>query len=187
MKKLILIACFLISFSSAPAAINRNEVLAAIQKIESDPVSVSAYEASSIIVKFTEESDAVTVNVSTKITPWIDEKWNMESSMQETISGMLLAAYIGGNIKNQLTTGKNTDDPYSGWLLVFRVYEKYREKIDFRSESIEQMMELHAKGLLKSHALKILTTEANQALQRRYALVTFRAEHGPRQARISLI
>jgi hypothetical protein len=155
----LLLLSFIFASSISLADPSAAEVLSAIERFDKNAVTVSTYEAAPIIIKFAEESEDVNISIGAETAPWIDEKWKMDESMEETIRGMILAAYIGGNVRSQILSKKNQDDPHSGWLLVLSVYDQFRTKIDFRSPAIERLRDLQAKGLLKEHARKCVDNQ----------------------------
>jgi hypothetical protein len=66
--------------------------------------------------------------------------------------GALLTAFIGGNVKSQLQSGKAEDDAYAGTLAVIQAYNQLRQRDkDFSAPEIEQQIALEKKGELKAH------------------------------------
>ena len=122
------------------------DVLAAIERFMANP---GPTDDARLINQFAQESSDCMVGLSPNVMPW--------ATVQPApkYSGALLTAFIAGNVKSQLDSGKNADDPHAGLLAVFKVYEKLREKDkDFKVAQIDELMTKEKNGELKAWAEK---------------------------------
>ena len=127
-----------------------DSVLQAIRTFSDDPLSDAGKVAWRTIALFSIESDSVTVVVSSGVVPW------MGREREYPHSTILLAAFVAGNIRSQLYSGVNRDDPYSGLIQVFWTYRLLKEKDrTFSIPGIEELLELHRKGELMKHLLEV--------------------------------
>lgn len=134
----------------------REEVSAAIARMEAKLVSGASVDAARVVLNFAEQSDDVEISITPETVPWLQEKWGLEPGLEQSIRSMLLAAYLAGNTKSQLAAGKPVDDPYAGWVFVCRGYAQFRSKVSFASPSIDSLEKRRTEGTLKQHARDVL-------------------------------
>jgi hypothetical protein len=132
------------------------EVSSAIAQLEDHFVTGEAVDAAKVIVNFAEQSEDVQISISPKTVPWLKEKWGLEPQEEQSLHSMLLAAYLAGNIKSQLASGKPADDPYAGWVFVCRGYKQFRSKVTFSSSSIDSLERRRIEGTLRQYARDVL-------------------------------
>ncbi len=143
---------------------SKEDVLKAIATFESHAMSPQALDAVTVVTQFAEKSPAVAVALGQQTLPWMGEDWKLPESMTDGISAVLLAAYIGGNIRRQLETGKAEDDPYYGWLLAIEAYRQFTANVEFKSPALEALVDLKRKGKLREHADKVKASSGAQTL-----------------------
>ncbi len=131
----------------AKTAISESSVRRAISTFLSQPTSPVSKQAKNMIIEFAVDSDDVSVVITSKATPWSGRKDCKHA-------GVLLCAFIAGNILSQLDSGVKADDSYSGLMKVFRVYRhlKSAEK-SYNVPEVEQLLAMHRQGRLMRHLL----------------------------------
>lgn len=152
--------------ASAAESVTKQEVLAAIQVVEEVPLSDRAVEAARVVTQFGEESEEVYLVLNDDTLPWMRED---APESQAAVRAMLMVAYFAGNIKAQLDRRVVEDDPYSGWLLAFKVYGELRKQRGawLRIAEVEELMELERAGKLKTHAEEIRRKNEEQLRRER--------------------
>lgn len=121
----------------------KESILNAVKALENDPLATGTLAAPAIL-DFAKDSEDVTVSLNPSTLPWIAAGERLPH--QE----LLLAAFVGGNIRSQLLESKLEDSPVDGMRCVFKVYMKLREsKPSLRSPEIERLMRLDVEGRLK--------------------------------------
>ena len=124
MKKLASVFVFGVLLGAAAAnadagkTVSRDEVLKAISVFQADPSSREGSDASETILAFARTSDAVHISLSHAVVPWVKKGDSPDADTR----GMLLAAYVAGNVGSQLKSGKVHDDVYAGWQQVLATY-----------------------------------------------------------------
>jgi hypothetical protein len=122
--------------------VSKDEVQQAIARFMASPGPGADAQ---LINKFAEESTDCTIGISPNVMPWVNLK------PAPKYSGALMTAFVAGNVKSQLDSGKNADDPYAGLLSVFKVYDKLREKDkDFKVAQIDELIAKEKSGELKA-------------------------------------
>jgi len=120
---------------------SKSDTLAAIARFMENP---GPTEDAKVINRFAEKSESVTVNIADDVLTWLRHQPAYK------YNGALLTAFVAGNVKSQLDSGKTADDSYAGVLATFKAYEKLRERDkDFTVPEIEEQMAMHKKGDLK--------------------------------------
>jgi hypothetical protein len=121
-----LLICFLgnqCSMAAADAANEKElekEIIKIVDAFMDDPAGEEADAHAASIVVFAIESSKVTVTIRTAYAPWIgDEK-------EDDNTKHLLAAYIAGNVREQLLRGVKKDCPFEGVTAMLTVYRKLR-------------------------------------------------------------
>ncbi len=104
-------------------SVSKDAVLAAIVIFEKDPSSKEGFAAASTIMSFAKKNGAVHLSLSKAVVPWFK---GGDASDADTRS-MLLTAYVSGNIRSQLQSGKAEDDIYAGWQQVFLTYDQLHQ------------------------------------------------------------
>lgn len=134
--------------------VTKAQVLEAIAVLQTNAASDAGVKASYKIVRFAQESHTVTVRLNPDTVPWADAKL---LKSEDAVRRLLLAAYIGGSAKAQLTTPqKAVDDPYEGWRLAIDVYRQIQQlKPYVVLREIDALEEKQTAGELKHYATEI--------------------------------
>ena len=109
--------------------------------------------ASNTILKYSLESDDVVVDLGCDSVPWCDVKKGLTNLPDSSERGLLLAAYLSGSVKAQLSSGKQDPNPYPGWVAMLRLYPTMRIREDVRIPEIENLMARQADGTLETYAV----------------------------------
>lgn len=142
---------------------SKSDVLKAVSTLESNFVSEQAADAAKVVTIFAQESEDITIVLGPSQTPWINEKWGLDKDKEDVCKSMLLAAYLAGNIRFQLTNAKPKDDPYPGWILVINGYHQLQRKVGFHSLSIDALADMDAKDTLRQHANEVMKQQQSEA------------------------
>jgi hypothetical protein len=155
MKKISCCIAAIIVLATLQAAkseciVTHDAVLKEILIFSRAPLTEDGRGAAAVIVRFAQESEHVTITLSSAVTPWIGGK------QEYKYSEILLAAYIAGNLKSQLERGKNEDDPHAGLVQVFKTYAQLKEADGkFKVPEIDKLMELHSENKLEEYLKNI--------------------------------
>ena len=123
---------------------SRNEVLRAVEVFVNSPLSAEGKAAAATIANFAEESEDITIVVSSKVVTWL------ESANPARFT--LFAAYVVGNVKSQLEHRSNADDPYAGLQQVLKTYAQLKSvDKNLRIPEVEKFVDLEAKKQLKQY------------------------------------
>lgn len=114
------------------------------------PSSSAGKAAGLAVLQFAGSTQAYRVEITLGYLPW--------SSREDLPTGsqLLLAAFVAGNLQEQIKKGSARPEPYAGALAVICVYRKLSEKIpDFRISQVEEFMALESKGRLRNYIASI--------------------------------
>lgn len=150
---LLLLLLSLTALAPAQPAPSKEEFLQAVNAFERDPLTEQVDAQIKTMVEFTVQSHDVDVVMCEANFPVIQEK-----STPDPVGHLLLAAFMGGNARAQLQSGKKGDQSYAGVKLMLSVYDKLKARTDYRSPGLEKLAELEAKGQLASYLKKNVKT-----------------------------
>jgi hypothetical protein len=148
----LMFTLFVSLLTAAPGAVPKQTithemVLEAIRSFLANPVSPNAQTAARLIKEFAETSPDVMVTISKKAVPLIDHP---EIPISETAP--LTAAFLVGNVRSQLLTGKKTNDSYAGGLQVIATYRQLQKRNpQLRISEIEKLIQLEKQGNLAAY------------------------------------
>ena len=143
---LALLLAPLTALAAGPKEIDKDTALKAIDRFMADP---KMGEDAAIIARFTEESELVLVNIDPRVITWETH----EPAYKE--APLLLTAFLAGNDKSQLDSGKAEDDSYGGLLAVFKVYDMLKAKdSNLKIPEVEELLAMEKKGELKDFVAK---------------------------------
>jgi hypothetical protein len=151
-KKKLILSVLLIVPAILYSTPSKEEVLEAIKQVKTDLINSETFDNGKVILEYAEESDDVLIVLTKERIPWTVEDWEVEKSMEETLKNLILVSYLSGNIESQIKNNIPSDDPYSGWIFVIGSYEKLKENIEFKSESIEEFDHMRKSGELMSYS-----------------------------------
>ena len=142
---LLLITTSLIMLPTLKAGMSEEQATVAITTFLADPLSATSADNAKQIVQYGEETPDHEVIIEPKYMPWL------EASKPPEGSELLLAAFIAGNLKEQIKKHSAKAEPYAGALSVIDVYSKIKMKtIGFRIDSVERWISLEKQGKLKA-------------------------------------
>jgi len=114
---------------------------------EADPFSEDARGYAAILVRFVDKDHHVLVSINSKSVPFLSAK-----NLSEQERGILLGAFVAGNVDSQLLRGEKRNDPYAGDIQVIETYRQMqKKKPKLRIPEVEKLIELKSKGQLKSY------------------------------------
>ena len=134
--------------ASAPALPppTRDEALQAIAALEADPLAFEKAGQFGQIVKFAEASDDVVVSVDSDLLPFFIE------ANRNRHSPLLIASFIGGNVRSQLNRKVAQDDSYAGLVMLLKTYDAIRAaEPDYDDPEIDKLKALEKDGKLKAY------------------------------------
>jgi hypothetical protein len=136
-------------WAGADKTVSRDEVLKAIAVFQADPSSRQGADAAGTIFAFAKTNDAVRISLSHAVAPWMKKNDAPDADTR----GMLLAAYVAGNLNSQLKSGKSHDDVYAGWQQVLATYAKLLAiNPAAKISEVEQLKDKEAEGRLQAYA-----------------------------------
>ncbi|CAN5410452.1 hypothetical protein BH09PLA1_BH09PLA1_35130 [soil metagenome] len=125
---------------------SKSEVLASIERFMANP---GPGEDAIAINKFAEDSKDCLVSVTPNVLTW------MNHQPPYKYAGAFFTAFIAGNIKSQLDSGKVADDSHAGLLSVFKVYDTIRARDkEFKASEIDELIAKEKAGELKAWIAK---------------------------------
>ncbi len=143
---LILSCLFPASGQETDPLISNETALKVIEIFRQDPLSVKGKGAAALILRFTEESKDVVVQLSARNVPWLSTRMDTDAKSR------LLAAYLAGSVKSQLTKKNRKDDPLAGAEQVIESYQKMRKtNPSLTVPSVEEWIKLKSAGKLAAH------------------------------------
>ena len=149
MKKRILMAVVAL-FLSHPyekcQAESRDQVRSAINTLIQNPDSEEARVAGRVVLEFAEATPDHTVVIKLGYLPWSKSRSLPEGS------NMLLAAFVAGNLREQIRKNSSQPEPYAGALAAIGVYQKLlRSHPDFKIPKVEEFIALEKRGALRAY------------------------------------
>ena len=129
--------------STYAAVPTEQEVRAAIDAIEKDPLAAAKTEHLKTVMTFAEGSPDVMILLDREVIP----TWG---NTTDPHAPLLNAAFVAGNVKSQLDSKKNKDDSYAGLQSLFKAYHAIQagEK-DYKVDAIDKLEALDKEGKLK--------------------------------------
>jgi hypothetical protein len=119
------------------------EVRAAIDAIEKDPVAAARTDHLKTVMTFAEESPDVMVMLDPELLP-------LWANKTDPHAPLLNAAFVAGNVKSQLDSKKNKDDSYAGLQMMFKAYHAIQaSEKEYKVEAIDKLEALDKEGKLK--------------------------------------
>ena len=108
--------------------------------------------AANAIVQYAIQSDTVVVDMGPDAVTWCDVKKGVTGMAHSGERGLLFAAYLAGEIKAQIRTGKNDPNPYAGWVEALHVYKALRMRDGLKIAEIETLAAKQKDGSLEAYA-----------------------------------
>jgi hypothetical protein len=170
MPRLIPCVLALLLASSLPLAaaesVTRNQVLEAIRVFEANASGDMAdakpetqkndavARASNTILKYSLESDDVVVDLGPDAVPWCDVKKGIAELSNSGERGLLLAAYLAGCVKAQLSSGKQDANPYAGWTAMLKIYRAIKIREGVSIPEADQLLAHQNDGSLEAFSVE---------------------------------
>lgn len=172
------LALFLVAPLCAADTVSRSQVLDAIKTFDSNasgslvsgstPAQDAAVaKASNTILKFSLESDDVVVDLGLDSVPWCDVKKGLSTLSNSGARGLLLAAYLSGSVRAQLSAGKQDPNPYAGWVSMLKVYRALKMREGVKIPEVEGLLARQADGTLQAYAAAAVQ-RSSDTLRRTY-------------------
>jgi hypothetical protein len=183
MPRLLLHACAsALAFASPALAAEtpaRAQVLDAIRTFEANATADSASRslaeandavarASNTILKFALESDDVVVDLGADSVPWCDLKKGVANLPHSGERGLMLGAYLAGEVKAQLASGRQDPNPYPGWTAMLRIYRALKIREGVRIPEVEALLSRQMDGSLEAFAAEAVE-RSKENLRKAYA------------------
>jgi hypothetical protein len=131
---------------------SKDEVASAISTFQKDPVSAEGFSAGTTILAFAKKSSAVHLSMSKAVVPWLKQ----DDAADSDTRGILLTAYLAGNIDAQLKNGKPGDEVYAGWQEVLATYAHLLSiNPAAKVSEVDDLKRKEAAGTLKAYALEV--------------------------------
>ena len=140
---LVLICLVAVPHSTYAAVPTEQEVRAAIDAIEKDPLAAAKTDHPKTVMTFAEESPDVMIILDREVIP----TWG---NTTDPHAPLLNAAFVAGNVKSQLDSKKNKDDSYAGLQSLFKAYHAIQaSEKDYKVDAIDKLEALDKEGKLK--------------------------------------
>ncbi len=131
--------------SSSEARVRKN-----IEIFLRNPMSESAREAGAQIIEFAGESPNYHIELEVGYMPWVKDSALPKGSQ------ILLAAFVAGNLREQMRKNSSQPEPYAGVLVALEVYEKMKRSDGaFRIAKVEKFLAMERQGTLRSHIASV--------------------------------
>lgn len=126
--------------------ISESRVRKAIRVLISRPDSSAGRSAGRVVLQFAEATPDYTIRISRGYLPWAGGR-NLPAGSQ-----MLLAAFVAGNLQEQIRKNSSQPEPYAGALAVIEVYQKMaRSRSNFKIPKVEKFIVMERRGVLRAH------------------------------------
>jgi hypothetical protein len=146
---LMLAACCLLP-SQGFGALSESRVKQKIETLLRDPTSDAARMAGAEVIKFAGKSPKYHIELKVGYMPWVKD-----SSLPRG-SQILLAAFIAGNLREQMRKNSSQPEPYAGVQATLEVYQKIkRQDPDFHIPGVEKFIAMEQAGTLKRHIASV--------------------------------
>lgn len=145
---------FLTAFSMLPADLlgspSEARVRKNIENLLRNPMSDSAREAGAQIIEYAGKSSDYHIELKVGYMPWVKDRGLPKGSQ------MLLAAFVAGNLREQMQKNSSRPEPYAGVKAALEVYEKMKRSDDsFRIAAAEKFLAMERQGALRAHIASV--------------------------------
>jgi len=156
---IFLLSILIFTGVEAAQAVSREAALQAIEVFQKDPAGTDGLTAATTIMAFVQKSDEVHLSLSKAVVPWLKSK---DAPDADTRS-LLLTAYVAGNARAQLQSGKAEDDVYAGWQQVLSTYAQLQHiNPTVKLPEIDDLKAKEKGGTLHSCATTILAQQKTE-------------------------
>lgn len=113
-------------------------------------MSDAAKSAGAQIIEFAGESPDYHIELEVAYMPWVKDRGLPNGSQ------MLLAAFIAGNLREQMRKNTSKPEPYAGVLAALEVYEKIKQKNgEFLIPKAEKFLTMEREGKLRPYIASV--------------------------------
>lgn len=127
--------------ASSEAKVKQN-----IDTLLRNPMSEEAKSAGAAIIEFAGESPNYHIELEVAYMPWVKDRGLPKGSQ------ILMAAFIAGNLKEQMRKNTSQPEPYAGVLAALKVYEKIKQTNEsFNIPKVEKFLSMERDGKLRQH------------------------------------
>jgi hypothetical protein len=151
---------------AAAESVTRSQVLESIRVFEANASGDMAgakpetlkndavARAANTILKYSLESDDVVVDLGPDAVPWCDVKKGIAELSNSGERGLLLAAYLAGCVKAQLSSGKQDPNPLAGWTAMLKIYRAIKIREGVSIPEAEQLLARQNDGSLEAFSVE---------------------------------
>lgn len=131
-------------------SVSEARVKKSIETLLRNPASDAAREAGAQIIEFAGESPNFHIELEVGYMPWVKDGDLPKGSQ------ILLAAFVAGNLREQMRKNSSQPEPYAGVLAALEVYQKIkRSDAGFRIDKVEKFLAMQRQGTLRSHIASV--------------------------------
>jgi hypothetical protein len=121
-----------------------------IENLLRNPMSSSAMDAGAEIIEYAGKTPNYNIELKVGYMPWVKERSLPKGSQ------VLLAAFVAGNLREQMLKNSARPEPYAGVVAALGVYEKMkRSDVTFRIATAEKFLAMERRGTLRSHIASV--------------------------------
>lgn len=136
--------------NSVFGAPSESKVKQHIETLLRNPMSESAKSAGAEIIEFAGESPNYHVELEVAYMPWVKDRALPKGSQ------ILLAAFVAGNLREQMRKQSSKPEPYAGVLAALEVYEKIKRSNEgFHIPKVEKFLAMEREGTLRQHIASV--------------------------------
>lgn len=141
-------------FSFVPAnllgASSEAKVKQSIETLLRNPTSEAGKSAGAVIIEFAGESPDYHIELEVGYMPWVKDRDLPKGSQ------ILLAAFIAGNLREQMRKNSSQPEPYAGVLAALQVYQKIKQSNgSFNIPKVEKFLAMERDGKLRQHIASV--------------------------------
>lgn len=141
-----LLAIFLSRPENVLGKTSQAEVRKAIQTLINQPNSSAGQKAGRMVLEFADATPDYQIRISLSYLPWANSPDLPDGSQ------MLLAAFVAGNLQEQIRKNSSRPEPYAGTLAVIKVYQKMsQQRPGFKIPKVENFIAMESRGVLRAH------------------------------------
>jgi hypothetical protein len=146
----LVMAAFSLFPSQLFAAPSEARVKQNIETLLRNPTSDAARSAGAAIIEFAGKSPNYHIELQVGYMPWVKDRALPKGSQ------ILLAAFVAGNLREQMRKNTSKPEPYAGVLAALEVYQKIkRTNGDFVIPKAEKFLAMEREGTLRQHIASV--------------------------------
>lgn len=142
------------AFSLIPGSLlgasSEARVKQSIETLLRNPMSDAAKSAGAEIIEFAGESPDYHIELEVGYLPWVKDRDLPKGSQ------ILMAAFIAGNLREQMRKNSSQPEPYAGVLAALQVYQKIKQaNSSFNIPKVEKFLAMEREGKLRQHIASV--------------------------------